>query len=91
MNLIEINQKFPTELSCIEYAEKIRWGKKPKCGYCGSDKLGNRMKDYRFMCTVCRKSSSVTAGTELQGTNVDLKTWFYAVSVITDAKKGTEL
>ena len=30
MNLLEINQKFPTELDCIIYAEKIRFGKENK-------------------------------------------------------------
>ena len=88
MNLIEINQRFPTELHCIEYAEKIRWGKKTKCVYCGSDKLSNRMKDYRHMCQDCKKSTSVTVGTIIQGTKVPIQTWFYAISVITDAKKG---
>ena len=88
MNLIEISDRFPTELSCIEYAENIRFGKKVKCAYCGSDKLSTRRTDYRHKCFNCNKSTSVTVNTELHDTRLPLKTWFYAVSVITDAKKG---
>ncbi len=88
MNLIEITQKFPTELDCIIYAEKIRYGKKTKCAYCNSTNLSKRNKDYRHLCKDCNKSSSVTVNTPLQGTRVPLQTWFFAISVITDAKKG---
>ncbi len=88
MNLIEISNKFPNELSCIEYAENLRFGKKPKCAYCGSKLLSNRRIDFRHKCLSCNKSTSVTVNTHLHNTRIPLKTWFYAVSVITDAKKG---
>ena len=88
MNLIEISEKFQSELDCIEYAEKIKYGNKPKCVYCGSENLGKRMPDFRHRCKNCNKSTSVTVNTAIQGTRVPLKTWFYAISVITDAKKG---
>jgi transposase-like protein len=88
MNIVEISNKFPTELHCIEYAEKLRWGKKPKCAYCGSDNLLARNKDMRHRCRDCNKSTAVTINTELHNTRLPLKTWFFAVSIITDAKKG---
>src|ERR1700677_899801 len=88
MNIVEISNKFPTELHCIEYAEKIRWGKKVKCAYCNSTNLFNRSEDMRHRCKDCGKSTSVTINTELHDTRIPLKTWFFAVSIITDAKKG---
>jgi transposase-like protein len=88
MNIIQITEEFPTELHCIIHLEKIRWGKKPKCAYCQSDKLGNRAKDYRFTCKSCGKTSSVTVNTALHNTRLPVKTWFYAFSIVTDAKKG---
>jgi hypothetical protein len=45
MNLIEISNKFPTELSAVEYFEKVRWDKDITCPYCGSTNIGNRNKD----------------------------------------------
>ncbi|MCF8459578.1 MAG: IS1595 family transposase [Flavobacteriales bacterium] len=88
MNLIQINEAFPTELDCIVHLEQARYGKKPKCGFCDSVNLGVRLKDHRFTCKDCRKTSSVTAGTALHRTRIPLKTWFYAFAIITDAKKG---
>lgn len=88
MNLIQINETFPTELDCVQHLETVRWGKKPKCAYCQSANLGVRQKDNRFTCKDCRKTSSVTVGTALHRSKVPLKTWFYAFAIITDAKKG---
>jgi transposase-like protein len=88
MNLIEISDKFPTELSCIEYAESIRFGEVLRCAYCKSANLSKRNADFRHKCLDCDKSTSVTVSTNLHDTRLPLKTWFYAVSVITDAKKG---
>jgi hypothetical protein len=88
MNLIELSEKFPTELHCIEYAESIRYGEVVKCCYCKSEYLSKRRPDYRHKCLLCERSTSVTVGTHLHNTRIPLRTWYYAVSVITDAKKG---
>lgn len=88
MNIIEITEKFPEELDAIKYFERKRWGKNPKCAYCGSEKLSKRTKDFRFKCYDCNKTSSVTTGTHLSSTNMDLRKWMFAFSIITDAKKG---
>lgn len=88
MNIIQISNKFPDELSCIKYAEKLRYGKKIKCAYCNSTNLGERQTDHRHKCKACNKTSSVTINTALHGSKVPLKTWIIAVSIITDAKKG---
>jgi transposase-like protein len=88
MNLIEIRNNFPTELSCIEYAESVRWEKGVECPYCESENYGERNKDNRYHCKDCQKSFSVTVKTALHDTRLPLSTWFSAISVITDAKKG---
>jgi len=88
MNLIELRNNLPTELDCIEYAENIRWPKGVKCVYCESKKLGERNADYRYHCKDCQKSFSVKTKTVLHDSRLPLSTWFSAISVITDAKKG---
>jgi transposase-like protein len=88
MNLIELRNNFPTELSCIEYAESVRWEKGIKCPYCESKKFGERNKDFRYKCKDCQVSFSVKAKTVLHDSRLPLSTWFSAISVITDAKKG---
>ncbi len=88
MNIIQITQKFPTEFDAIKYFEHIRWKGKPKCPFCGSKSVGERNKDFRFHCKYCQKSFSVTTGTMLHHTHIPFKTWLYAFSIISDAKKG---
>lgn len=88
MNLIEIINKFPTELHCIQYFESLRWGKIPKCAYCNSINLNKRTSDHRLKCKDCNKTSSVTVNTFFHDSKVPLQTWLLAFAVITDAKKG---
>jgi len=87
MNIVEITNKFPTELDCIKLFEKYRW-KKKECPFCGSTRISNRAKDFRWHCLKCRKSFSVTTNTFLHNTRLTLKQWLYAFSIVTDAKKG---
>jgi transposase-like protein len=88
MNLLEISNKFPTEIEAIKYFEKVRFGKKVKCPSCESTNTGNRTKDDRWHCGDCNSTFSVTTGTYLHNTRLPLKTWLYAFAVISDAKKG---
>lgn len=88
MNLIEVTEKFPDELTATEFFEKARWKDEPKCAYCGSDKVSTRKSDYRFTCFNCNKSFSVTVNTMLHRTRIPLRTWLIAFSLVTDAKKG---
>ncbi len=88
MNIIEITDKFPTELDVVEYFEKVRWGNNPECPYCNSAQLGVRNKDLRFHCKSCQKSFSVTTKTQIHNTRLPVRRWMFAFSLITDAKKG---
>lgn len=88
MNLIEISEIYPDELSATVLFEEKRWGKTVLCPYCDEKELYERREDLRHKCKACMKSFSVTVGTRLQGTRIPLKTWLYAFAIITDAKKG---
>jgi len=88
MNIVEISNRFPDELSCIEYAEKVRFGKRVRCAYCNSPLLSKRREDFRHKCMECNKSTAVTVNTYLHNTRLPLKTWFYAFAIVSDAKKG---
>ena len=51
MNIIQIFQKFPTQESCIRHLEKMRWGDKPVCVYCGSTHTNPLTRELRHHCT----------------------------------------
>lgn len=88
MNLIEISEQFPTEISVIEYFEKVRWKVVRKCPYCDAVNFNSRQKDFRYICKNCNKTFSVTVNTMLHNTRLPLKTWLFAFAVVSDAKKG---
>jgi transposase-like protein len=88
MNLYQISKNFPTEISVTDYLEYVRWGKKPHCSNCGSDKISKRYADLRYHCSTCRGRFSVTTGTHLENTNLSLVQWIMAFALISDAKKG---
>ncbi len=88
MDLIEIFEKFPTQESCIVHLEAIRWNNKPICPYCYSDKQSPLKKELRYHCNNCNRSFSVTVRTIFHRTHLQMQKWFFAVSLILDAKKG---
>lgn len=88
MNIPEVQEEFHTELDAVKYFERIRWGQEPQCPYCGSKRLSGYMNDLRIKCYDCHVTSSVTIGTYLHGTNVNLGQWLWVFSLISNAEKG---
>jgi len=88
MNIIQIFKQFPTQESCVKHLEKIRWGDKPICVYCGSTNTNPLVKELRHHCNGCRKSFSITVGTIFHHTAVPLQKWFLLIILMQNAKKG---
>lgn len=94
-SLIKLFKKFPTEESCIAFLESIRWKGGIICPYCGSVKTCNHNTKVsetrnakRHQCQDCHKSFSVTVGTIFHHTHLDLRKWFWMISMMLNAKKG---
>lgn len=90
-SIIEIYKKYPTQADCLTHLEKVRWGEKPSCAYCGADtvcKKGDEGRRPRLQCWSCHKSFSVTVGTIFHNSHVDLQRWFLLISLMFSAKKG---
>ena len=93
MNLIEVMERFPTQESCIEHLERIRWGNKPYCPLCDSTEVVRRTESEvgrigRYECHDCRATFKVTQGTVFHGTKIPLQKWFMAIALIVNAKKS---
>jgi transposase-like protein len=88
MDIYEISQKFPDEISAYDYLEKIRWSKKRVCTKCKTEHTGKRLVSFNYFCSKCRSQFSVINGTYLHNTRLPLQKWFMAFAVVTDAKKG---
>ena len=88
MDIIEVFTRFPKQEDCLEYLEKVRWSKQPKCPYCKSENFTIMPKEHRYHCNKCNASYSVTVGTIFHKTHLALQKWFLAVTIILNAKKG---
>lgn len=88
MNIISIYKQFPTQDDCIDYLEKVRWNHNPQCPYCKSHNFTPMPHEHRYHCNNCNTSYSVTVGTIFHKTKLDLQKWFFAISLILNAKKG---
>jgi len=77
MKILEIPQKFPSNESCIEYLESVRWKDGIYCPYRGKKhKTGKKQKDGRLMCSNRQKNFGVTVGTIFHATKVPLQKWY---------------
>lgn len=88
MNIFEVYKRFPDQKTCIKYLEKVRWGKKPICPYCGSKNTNALVAELRHHCNGCRKSFRVTVGTIYHRTHIPIQKWFLLTSLMLNAKKG---
>lgn len=85
--LLEFENRFSTEVGCIEYLRALRWPNGFKCPHCGA---GDPWPTARglFHCSQCGIQTSVTAGTVFHGSRKPLPLWFRAMWHITGQKYG---
>lgn len=69
-----------SEEKCIEYLIQSRWGDKPKCKKCHSDKRVYFIKSRKaFKCSSCNSHISIRKETIFENSNVPLRLWFKAL------------
>lgn len=90
MSIRDFYERFPNETACWQHLRTHRWGEEGfECPRCGETDHWGLIKTRRlFECYECGKQTSVTAGTILQDTKLDLQTWFLAAYLILTWKKG---
>lgn len=87
-NLIEFIDWFPSDETCMEYLEAVRWPEGFRCPKCGSEEFwpvrGRALKE----CAGCHHQTSATAGTIFDGTRKSLRLWFFTMWLVTAEKNG---
>ena len=66
MNVLEIARQFPTQESCIEFLEHVKWQGEPECPFCKSDQVSRkheRTHTHRWNCHNCLSTFRVMTGT----------------------------
>ncbi len=99
INIRDIYIKFASEEQCLEYVEQMRWPDGIiRCPICGGDKVkkvrreseSKNKRPWFYLCLekTCHQQFSPTAGTLFADSHLPLITWFHAIGLILNAKKG---
>lgn len=88
-SLEELMARYPDEESCerrlIEAEHPGGW----RCPRCGNDRCSRvRGRGHEWQCTRCSRQFSVTSGTVMQSTHLPLRTWFLAMWLLSNTRRG---
>lgn len=88
MTLPEINSLYSTDERCRELLKKLRWPLGVECLRCKSKKAYELPTQKKFECGECGYQFSVITQTIFNDTHLPLETWFMAVLLLVEARKG---
>ena len=86
-SLFDLLQAFPTEQSCIEHYEKLRWPNGVVSPYDPTSKVYN-YGNGKYRCKNTGLNFNVKTGTLFQDSKVPLRKWFVAIWLDASHKKG---
>lgn len=87
-SLPQLLDYFKEESTCIEYYENLRWNGTPACPHCGSLNPYKTNGGYKCSDNQCYKKFTVKVGTIFENSKIPFRTWFAAIYLATNHKKG---
>jgi transposase-like protein len=88
MTLPEFMDRFGTEQACREFLFHNRWPDGFRCPRCGSSEAYAMRTRPHWKCKACGHQVSVTAGTIMHKSHLPLTTWFLAIYLVSQSKRG---
>jgi len=91
LSIHEFYQRFPDENAARDYIAQQRWGNKPCCPRCGSEKVWKISGGMHYKCGDCPKGKerfSVRTGTIMEHSRIPLQKWLLAINLMISARKG---
>jgi len=86
--VVEFMERFPDEGACMEFLRKTRWPNGFVCPRCKGRESVTITTRRLEQCKACRRQTSLTAGTVLEGTRKPLRLWFLAIFFLGRHKTG---
>lgn len=86
-SILELLQVFPTEVSCIEHLEAIRWNGTVVSPFDSTSKV-YKCKGNKYKCKNTGKYFNVRTATIFEDTKMPLQKWFMALYIFSSHKKG---
>ena len=88
MTLLDVQKLYSTDDRCREILTKLRWPNGVECPRCKATNVVWLETRKQFECMECSYQFSVLAGTVFNDSHLPLTTWFIAVLLLVEAKKG---
>ena len=85
--MLDIDQHFPNEESCMEYLERTRWNGFPVSPFEPLSKVYT-CRNGNYRCRNTGKYFNVKTGTMFYNSKIPLRTWFLAILLLSD--QGSE-
>lgn len=80
---------FKDEETCMTYWENVRWGETGiTCPHCEGGNPYKTNRGYKCRTRECQKKFTATVGTIFENTKMPLRTWFGAIYLCANHKKG---
>ena len=88
LSMSEFIHRYGTEAKCYRALYKWRWPEGFRCPACaGRARSRFRRGDaIYYQCRACRHQTTLTAGTQPEGTKLPLRTWMLAMHLLTSTK-----
>lgn len=100
----DLADRIRTEADAYGFLEDLRWGNRPVCPHCETDRkpyfltpsngasrktrTGSKSQRRVWKCADCRKQFSVLTGTIFHGTKIPVRTWVFVLFDMCSAKNG---
>ncbi|HZU22137.1 MAG TPA: IS1595 family transposase, partial [Terriglobales bacterium] len=88
MTLLDVTRLFDTDEKCRELLVRLRWPNGVECPRCSGKAAELATEKQLFYCKECDYQFSVTADTIFHDSHLPLSTWFAAVLLLCEARKG---
>jgi hypothetical protein len=88
MTLTNLSQMFSTDEQCRTLLKKLRWPYGIECLRCKSKRVFEVETQKKFECVECGYQFSVLTQSVFHDTHLPLETWFMAVLLLCEARKG---
>lgn len=88
LSLLEFQERFRTEEDCLQEIIRKRWPDGFACPHCDSKHITRLAKRRAFQCNLCKRQTSITAGTIFEKTRVPLLKWFLMMYLVANDKGG---
>ena len=88
VGLMDIQRQFDTEDACRDYLFNLRWPDGFICPVCGCREYYHITTRHKYACKNCRYQASVTAGTVMDRSHLSLRTWIWAIYLMSRDKRG---